>query len=491
MAETDDDEVRGLLTTNVGQRVAGGLLLANAILVFAERLFVPTPVGGLPNGTPDEMLGGSIVGGIFDIVIGGALLGGNSQVVGLAIGRVILGLVVFGGIRVAQGDLFLAGVQVAVSASFLLVLVGRAGKLRIAAAGLLFGLYVALEAFGLYVIQTGRNPLGGVIAAARGDVEGPAGEVVGLSSAYRLRAPSAAWLLRKPEAAKKDNPLADRWLMRPELDVHAIVIAEDVPGSAVPVDALVQVVIDNARGAAQRFDVLSTEPSERYPEDGRRVRAKARLNGLELDFLYGVFTSYGHGYQVVAFAPSQTFAEVEPELRAIVDSFTLPDGPPTLLEVPARAPAGRVVGVAAPYAFTAPSDRWFLRSAEAAHKDNPLVDQAILRPDRDATVFVIAEQLPGPTDIETFAAAVEAMIKDRPGVDVSPREPWRGAAGAEGRLIHARALTQGLAIDFDYAVFVAGDRGFQVVGLSRAEFYPLVKDELRATLASFEPPPAQ
>lgn len=51
-------------------------------------------------------------------------------------------------------------------------------------------------------------------------------------------------------------------------------------------------------------------------------------------------------------------------------------------------------------------------------------------------------------------------------------------------------LNGSIALDYDYATFVVGQRGFQVVGFSRSDFYSLVKPELLATLASFEPPPA-
>jgi hypothetical protein len=191
----------------------------------------------------------------------------------------------------------------------------------------------------------------------------------------------------------------------------------------------------------------------------------------------------------MALAPQRNFARVEPELRAALESFAPPAVPTSAPPDAEPGPAGRVVGVKAAYAITGPGERWFVRKAEAARRDNADADRWLVRPDLDAHVYVIVEELgDAEVDVDTFAGLVEGMVKSAiPGAQVGPTEK---IAGDRGRTFHARGVVGGMALEYDYAMFVAGRQAFQVIGFARQEFFAQAKDELKRALESFEPPPA-
>ncbi|MRG90555.1 hypothetical protein [Polyangium spumosum] len=469
-----------------GQRIAGGLLIVNAVLVLIEAAVLPPD----PDPTPLTSPGRTFLPAIIDVAIGISLLARNRKFLPWAIVRVVFGLIVLTAV-LAFKDPFLAVMQVVVSGSLLLLLVGDAGKPRVAVGGVLFGVYALINVLGLSATLTGTNPIAALVWTARGDIESePAGVVTGDASHYQLRAPSDRWRMRKPESAKKDNPLADRWITRPDLDAHVMVIAEKVPGMLVLPDALADAVIENGKTSATAFELVGREPLRTHPENGRLVHTRSTTSGMEVETLTGVVATYERGYQILAFAPKKSFPQAEPELRAFVESFELPtDEVPGLPADAEPLPAGRLTGVSTNYTLLPPSERWALRKDEAAKKDNPLADRWIVRPDKDAHVFVVAEHAPGAVvDLEKYTDAVASTIKERMGGTIESREPLR-TDPKNARLLHARADTEGMKLVYYYGLFARGDRGFQVIAFARAEVFPSVKDELEKVIETFEMPP--
>ena len=464
------------IDASTGQRVAGALLIVNAALVIFETLALPDP-------QPGAAMPGMAVTSLIDVALGASLLSGSTAAVTFTLVRVGLGLVLFTLVRVVAVDWWAAGMQVAVSVALLLLLVGRAGKLRIAVAGVLFGLYVASEALGCYIILSGHNPLARTVFTARGELERePAGDVAGVRLDYHLRAPSDHWYLRTADAAARDNPLADRWLMRPDRDAHLVVIAESIPGVMVPLPAFVDTFVANMRSAAPTLELLDDSPLPRHPDTGRRLHLHASVEGQSIDYLVGVVTAYGSAYQIIGWTTSTNFAAVRDELSAAIDSFTVPagsDSPPG---------AGRLVGNAAPYAITAPSPRWIAATPEQMAQQNPDSDRWIARPDVDAHVTVLLE----PLDAETTAEALSRQIPERlrtqwPTATFGPAEPLVGAH-VGGQVFHASVAGPSGALEMDYATYVVGLRAFHIIAAAPVAAYPGVRDELRRALASFEPP---
>lgn len=472
------DEVALGLKASTGHRVAGALMIVNAALVLLEAFMIPG------SGKPDLLLTPSFpVTALIDIALGVSLLSGSAGAVRLSVIRVALGLVLFTLIRLLAGDWLAAGMQLGVSAAFLLLLLGHPRRLQIGLAAALFGLYLALEGLGLYIVLSGQNPLARAVLSVRGELAGePAGDVVGELVDYRLRAPSDRWYLRTGEAARRDNPLADRWLIRPDLDAHILVIAERVPDTMVPLAAFVDTVVGNMRSAAGSFELLDAAPLPGYPDTGKLLRMRATVDGEDIDYLAGLVTAYGSAFQLIGFTRADKFAAVEPELRAAIESFALPAS--------AALPqgAGRVVGNAAPYAITAPSERWITASPEMLAQQNPDSDRWILRPDVDAHLTVVLE----PLGEETTPAALMQQLPERmrsswPTAGFQPDEPLAGTH-AGGRILHASVAGAQGAFEIDYAVYVVGLRAFHVIAMAPAPAYPGVRDELRRAQLSFEPP---
>ena len=243
----------------VGQQIAGGLLIGNAILVLLSAFLIPADPKLGPMFEPSR----SFIPAALDVLIGASLLSGKVKYRAWAIIRVVLGTILFTALAWTK-DPVLAVSQVMIGGSLLLLLLGNAGRPRLVAGGALFFVYALLNVSGLSATVLGVNPLGPVFQTVLGDIEPrSAGQVIGQGSHYRVQAASSRWHLRKDAVAKKTNPLADRWLTRPDLDAHVLIISEKVVGKQIAPDALTDVVIENAKKAASSFEVISREPMRR------------------------------------------------------------------------------------------------------------------------------------------------------------------------------------------------------------------------------------
>lgn len=462
------------------QRLAGGMLVVNALLSFVALGLIPDAPKSTALPGP-----GSVVSGIFDVVIGTMLIFNHGRMAAWALVRVVLGLVLFTLLYVVAGDLVTAAVQVGLSSALLLLLIGRAGILRLALGCVLFSLYLLVSVAGISALTTGHNPLGGLILGLKGELDGHvAGAVEGRASPFRLQVPDTGWSRRNAAIASRDNPLADLWLVQPNHDSHVVVIDEPSPGALAPIDVFTDAVIANNRNAASSFTLVSTEPLAAYPEDGRLLHTKYTIQDMNFEAWIGLVAVPGHSYQILGMTQQIGFAASSAELRAMVESFRPPEGPQQLPGVE-PGPAGRVLGVAADYAITAPGERWQLRTAEAARADNPSADRWLIRPDRDAHVFVAFEDTAQPVPIDALATTLQDIMRsNNSAVEFGPIEP--GPRGSLG--FHVSLPTDKMTIEFEYRLHVVGTRSFQVVGFARKEFYPAVAAELRQALDSFEPP---
>lgn len=462
------------------QRIAGGMLVVNAALSFVALALVPAAMKSAAFLGP-----GTILSGIFDVIIGTLLILNHGRLVPWALVRTVLGMVLFTLLHVSAGDLLNAGIQVAISCGVLLLLIGRAGLVRLGVGCLLFSLYLLLSVAGLSVVLTGYNPIGRVVLGLKGELDGAvAGAVVGVASPYHLQVPDTGWYRRDRAVALRDNPLADQWLVQPSRDTHLMVIDERVPGGVAPIDLYADAVINNTRNVSASFTLVSREPLAAYPEDGRLLHTKYSIQGMDFESWVGVVSAPGRSYQIMAMTRQVGFAAASSELRALVEAFRLPEA--ALLLPPGVEPgaAGRVLGLSTPYAITAPGERWHLRTVEAARADNPATDRWLTRPDRDAHVFVAVEE----TDVEVPIAALVPALQDLLRANNSAVEFGAVQPGPRGSLgFHATMPTGTMTIEFDYRVHVVGLRSFQVVGFARTEQYPGVADELRQVLDSFEP----
>ena len=174
------------------------------------------------------------------------------------------------------------------------------------------------------------------------DVEpAPAGEVVGVAYPYHLTAPNERWHLRLPDAAKKDQPLADVWLIRPDRAAHVMVIAEQVPGQKVSIEAYADAIEANARRDTPSFARVLREPLASDPTGGRFLHTTMSRKGIDLEYYYGIVAAGDRGFQIIGFSEKGGFSSVEKEIKQIIESFRLPATPPPASTLPAKKAGAR------------------------------------------------------------------------------------------------------------------------------------------------------
>jgi hypothetical protein len=295
----------------LGARVAGVVLLLNAAANALSMIKEGPGTGPLASQEVKAM--------IVDLVFGGGLLvAGNARLQKWAIIRVVLGLIVFGAMFGAQHDMTSLTLQAGFSAALLLLLVGDAGKARIGAGAALSVAYLLLATAGVMQIWTGSNPAAAALLTSKGDISPAAGRLKGEKFDYCLSVPDQHWYLRAAQLAARDNPASDRWLTRPDLDAHVMVMGEAVePTLRINQDKFERAVIDEMKGHLTKFENLGREPLT----DGAMLHLRGHAKTLDLEYYRGLFAYGNRGYQVVAFATPKSFARAEPELAAIVRSF--------------------------------------------------------------------------------------------------------------------------------------------------------------------------
>jgi hypothetical protein len=251
------------------------------------------------------------------------LLTGRNKFLVWARVRAGVGLIVLPIIHAVQGNAFGAGIQVAFSVGMLALLIGRAGKLRIGLGTAAAALCLGLEALGLLSVTGGSNPLARMMMAGQLESD-PATVVTGVAVPYQLSCPQGPWYLRKPANAHADNPLADRWLVRPDRDAHVIVIAEQLgPGQSIQMARLKEVVLQNARKAAADFETLEETQIPGAIPQALLLHSRGTAKGIPMEMYHGLFISEPYLIQVIAFAQTRTFRDLEPELREIITSLSL------------------------------------------------------------------------------------------------------------------------------------------------------------------------
>ena len=298
----------GSALVTLGMRVAGGVLIANALVTAASMALVKDAGGAAT----------SIHGVVIDLVVGGGLLAGKVRWQKWGFVRAVVGGVIFCALFAVQKDWLSMVFQLTLSGALTLLLLGEPGKPRIATAVALCLPYFLLATLGLASIHGFANPLGPVMQTALGDVLPAPAHLQGEKFGYCLDVPSTRWYLRKPEGARKDNPLADRWLTRPDLDAHVIVIAEEVaPDLVVGQQMLESVVEKDMRATLADFRLEGTEKMGQ----GNAFHATGRVKGMDLEYYRGVVAHRNQAYQVVAFARPPQFAQNRAELVGLVQSF--------------------------------------------------------------------------------------------------------------------------------------------------------------------------
>jgi hypothetical protein len=297
-------------------KVAGGILIANALIVFASMAVLKEAPGAHAG------LSSSPISGIIDILIGGSLLTGNLKYRSWAIVRVALGTLLFCGLALAQGDAITFGLQAIFSGSLIALLVGEAGMGRVVAGGLGAGLCLLLELVAVLALASGKPLFRG--AVVQGKLEEISGVTVkGEAFPYKLRSPGRGWKVRRSEDAHKDNAACDRWLVQEKLDAHICVYGThlDVPPGKLDVERLQKGVLDGMQGKFTAVKVLDEAPLGGAWDGAKLIHLLASSEGQEIEWLYGMFIKDSTIYQVQAFAPRSAYKDVAADFKRVITNF--------------------------------------------------------------------------------------------------------------------------------------------------------------------------
>jgi hypothetical protein len=140
---------------------------------------------------------------------------------------------------------------------------------------------------------------------------------------YRLTLP-AGWYRRDTASARAQNPIAEHWAVRPDLDAHLLVIPEIVPADAkVNMDALADAVLGHLKKSSVTYQEIARAPIAGRP-NALLIESQATVApaGL-LHYYHGLFVAEPYVVQVVAFANPLSWHTVQADLRASIDSLAL------------------------------------------------------------------------------------------------------------------------------------------------------------------------
>jgi hypothetical protein len=296
--------------------LAGAILLLNGVLLILEKTALA-----------DEDAARFLMSGVIDVGLGVTLVRGNPRFLKWVQVRVILGLFLFSGVQLLNGHPVVATVQVVFSLVLLNLLFGNPGAARKAASVVLaLGVFL-LQGLGLCKEFTGRDLLGRWKLEMQEKVT-PLDPmlVTGVDYAYIIASPGARWLQRTQESARKNNPLADIWLVNPDYDAHVYVIGERTDDNHVFVlDKMSEAVIEHIKNRAADFALIERRPVASDPGHGEHILGTGTLKGAKLTFHYGVF-AFGHsGFQFVCSAKPKSYAQVAAACESMIESFSYPD----------------------------------------------------------------------------------------------------------------------------------------------------------------------
>jgi hypothetical protein len=143
---------------------------------------------------------------------------------------------------------------------------------------------------------------------------------------------------------------------------------------------------------------------------------------------------------------------------------------------------GTLRGTKANYCLELPKERWYLRDPAVARKDNELADRWAMRPDFDAHVMVIAEEVPGaviPQD--QYESAIEKEARNKLGAfHMIGRDPI-----ATGAALHYSGTAKGMRLEYYRGAFADGSRAYQVVAFAKPETFEKIGDEITGIVKSF------
>jgi tetratricopeptide (TPR) repeat protein len=144
---------------------------------------------------------------------------------------------------------------------------------------------------------------------------------------YTFRPPSHPWVKVDP---KSINPATSLMLVNKSADTYFMIVAERFgEDSGLSVDGLVSIVVGNVTSAAESFSPEPAEPQRVADIDGRMFRGDARLNGLNIRYVFWVGIHNGFGYQLITWGQVSRPHELDTFAQDLIGRFSLIDSKAT------------------------------------------------------------------------------------------------------------------------------------------------------------------
>jgi hypothetical protein len=137
---------------------------------------------------------------------------------------------------------------------------------------------------------------------------------------WHMRTPGPKWEAIPEAQAREQNAAADRWLTRPDVDAHLLVIGEYTGGSPLSMDAFARGVIANMKRTSKKFKVLHEEDR---PDGVRLITAESMNEGQMVQHLYELRLEGDYAYQLLALAPAPAMPKVKAEMLSAMNSFAV------------------------------------------------------------------------------------------------------------------------------------------------------------------------
>jgi hypothetical protein len=290
-----------------GPHLAGAVLLLNAVLGFVEAASAKTQSPGASY--------------LIDALIGISLLRGSAAGLAFAKFRCVVGTLALCVLFASRGDAVMAGLQFFYGTTLLVLLTGGHGTRRVRVAAVAAVLLMAVNTMGVFAGFAGRTPA----PAARPDVASPAVRTLdGDAFAYRLTPPDDKWRRRDAAAVKRENPVADAWIVHSVLDAHVVVVAESVPGDEpVVMSAFADTVRGNMKRNWEEYRELAARELATDLDAAMLLHSRGKSGAVEIEGYHGLFIKGRSIFQVWAFSDSRTFARLRGDLEKIIGSFEL------------------------------------------------------------------------------------------------------------------------------------------------------------------------
>jgi hypothetical protein len=298
--------------SNVGQKVSGGILVINSLIILAFTIF---SIG-------DKSVVSPIGPAIFDILIGWSILRGSAKWVKLAIVRIILGLLIWGGIAFFQNDIFSAALQIAFSTSLMLLLIGDAKKVRITLACILASFLLIVYLLAIQSHIYGYNTLNTYILEKQYNLDKAKNEIIISKKYHYTFGPLGQnWQLRNEKDARKVNPLSDIWYVSPKYNAHILIIAESVEtGGSVDINICKNNAIKNASNLDD-YRLIESSDIEVGNLHGISLDTSGKSMGVKFRYKYALFTKKNVAIQIICFSPEETFKFLEADFENAISTF--------------------------------------------------------------------------------------------------------------------------------------------------------------------------